>query len=308
MEKTRLEVEQQCVGKRLDVFVCEHMDISRSHIKNLIDSGNITINDKVKKSGEKLKLGDIVEIVELPPVVLDATPENLPIDIVYEDNDLLVINKQQGMVVHPANGNYEGTLVNALLYHIENLSTINGVIRPGIVHRLDKDTSGLLLVAKNDVAHKSLAKQIEEKSCHRHYIALVNGNLQKDSGRVETYIGRNPKDRKQMAVVDENNGKKAITNYFVLKRYIKYTLVEFVLETGRTHQIRVHSKHLSHPIVGDLTYGKASKEFKTNGQLLHAYKIEFSHPTTNKRLCFEIPLPTYFSQVVEKLDRQKQKY
>lgn len=296
-------VDEQSANKRLDVFLSEVLpDISRSHIKTLIEENKVLLNGKSKKSGEKLKAGDEI-FVEIPePKNLETVAQNLPIEIVYQDNDVAVINKAQGMVVHPANGNDDGTLVNALLYHLDNLSSINGVIRPGIVHRLDKDTSGLLLIAKNDIAHKSLASQIKQKTCKRHYLALVHGNFANDSGQIQTYIGRNPKDRKQMAVVDADKGKIAITNYYVQKRFKGYCLVEFVLQTGRTHQIRVHSKHLGHTIVGDEVYGHKDKNFKTNGQLLHAYKIEFSHPTTNERILLECPLPEYFIKALNKLE------
>ena len=296
-------VDEQNANKRLDVFLSEVLpDVSRSHIKTLIEEQKVLLNGKSKKSGEKLKIGDEI-VVEIPqPKALETVAQNLPIEIVYQDNDVAVINKAQGMVVHPANGNDDGTLVNALLYHLDNLSSINGVIRPGIVHRLDKDTSGLLLIAKNDVAHKSLANQIETKTCKRHYLALVHGNFANDTGTIQTYIGRNPKDRKQMAVVEQDKGKIAITNYFVQKRFKGYCLVEFVLQTGRTHQIRVHSKHLGHTIVGDEVYGHKDKNFKTNGQLLHAYKIEFSHPTTNERILLECPLPEYFIKALNKLE------
>ena len=296
-------VDEQNANKRLDVFLSEVLpDVSRSHIKTLIEEQKVLLNGKSKKSGEKLKIGDEI-VVEIPqPKALETVAQNLPIEIVYQDNDVAVINKAQGMVVHPANGNDDGTLVNALLYHLDNLSSINGVIRPGIVHRLDKDTSGLLLIAKNDIAHKSLANQIETKTCKRHYLALVHGNFANDTGTIQTYIGRNPKDRKQMAVVEQDKGKIAITNYFVQKRFKGYCLVEFVLQTGRTHQIRVHSKHLGHTIVGDEVYGHKDKNFKTNGQLLHAYKIEFSHPTTNERILLECPLPEYFIKALNKLE------
>lgn len=295
-------IEKDDEGKRLDIFVQEKMpDYSRSHIKNLIENEKILINNKSKKAGEKLKIGDQIIVSDFELKELDVSPENIDIDIVYEDDDLVVVNKKQGMVVHPANGNENGTLVNALLYHVKNLSGINGVIRPGIVHRLDKDTSGLLLIAKNDNAHKSLASQIETKSCHRHYLALVHGNVKQDSGTIETYIGRNPKDRKSMAVVDSLHGKKAITNYFVKQRFSSYTFVEYVLQTGRTHQIRVHSKYIGHSVVGDEVYGHKDKKFNLSGQLLHAYKIEFTQPTTGERITLECALPDYFTKVLAKI-------
>ena len=295
-------VEMGESGVRLDSFLCNKLgDYTRSHIKILIDESKVLLNDKHVKSGEKVKVGDVITVLMEEPKKLEVSPQNIKIEIVYEDDDLAVINKPKGMVVHPANGNDDGTLVNALLFHLENLSGINGVIRPGIVHRLDKDTSGLLLVAKNDKSHVHLAKQIEEKSCHRYYKALCYGNFKNDSGIIETGFGRNPKDRKQMAVFRLGEGKRALTKYNVLKRFGNYTFVEFVLETGRTHQIRVHSKYIGHTIIGDEVYGKKDKNFKTTGQLLHAYKIEFTQPTTNERLVFESDLPEEFMNALNKL-------
>ena len=296
----KVDIQQDDIGKRLDVFLQEKLNQSRSHIKNMIELDCVLHNGKVVKSGQKLKPNDIVEYQDLPQKQLDLSPQNIGIDIVYQDNDMAIINKPQGMVVHPAGGSESGTLVNALLFHLNDLSTINGVVRPGIVHRLDKNTSGLLVVAKNDKAHINLQKQIQTKTCHRHYIALCHGSFKQDNGTVTTYIGRSPKDRKQMAVCDASFGKLAITHYNVLKRYEGYTLVEFILETGRTHQIRVHCKHINHPIVGDDVYG-AKDKIKTNGQLLHAYKLELDQPTTNKRMSFEVPLPAYFEQILNKL-------
>lgn len=295
-------INESDANKRLDAFVLEHFEnLSRSHIKKLIENGDIVLNGKVVKAGEKLKTNDQI-VVNIPaPLELEVTAENIPIDIVYEDDDLAVINKAKGMVVHPANGNYNGTLVNALLFHLKNLSSINGVIRPGIVHRLDKDTSGLLLIAKNDNSHINLAKQIEEKSCHRYYKAICYGGFKQDNGKIETGFGRSLKDRKQMAAFPKGEGKLAVTNYSVLERFGKYSLVEFKLETGRTHQIRVHSKYISHPILGDEVYGVFDKNFKTNGQLLHAYKIEFTHPTTKQKMCFTAPLPDEFETILKKL-------
>jgi 23S rRNA pseudouridine1911/1915/1917 synthase len=263
----------------------------------------VLVNDKVQKAGFLIKNGDVVQISFSKEVLqLNAEAENIPLDVVYEDDDFAIINKPQGMVVHPAPGAYNHTLVNALIYHFDNLSSGSNDIRPGIVHRIDKDTSGLLVVAKNDKSHASLAEQIAEHSCFRHYQALLEGNLKQDTGTVETYIARNPNDRKQMAVADA--GKLAITHYRVLQRYDGYCLVEFVLETGRTHQIRVHSKHLGHPIVGDKTYGIKNQKFKLEGQLLHAYKLELTHPTTGKRMSFECELPDYFTNTLSKLKQR----
>lgn len=295
-------VEKQNEGERFDSFVCKIIGgSSRSHIKNQIENGQILLNGKVVKAGEKIKAGDMVVVHEEEPTTLEVVAENIPLNIVYEDGDLAVINKPKGMVVHPANGNHTGTLVNALLYNLKNLSSINGVIRPGIVHRLDKDTSGLLLVAKNDKAHISLAKQIETKTCHRYYLAICTGNIKNDEGRIETGFGRSLKDRKQMSVFPLGTGKNAITNYKVLERFGSHTLVEFKLDTGRTHQIRVHSKYIGHPIACDEVYGTKSKTFSANGQLLHAYKIEFTHPVTNKEMSFICEIPEDFQKALNKL-------
>lgn len=295
-----LEVQDLDEKIRLDVFLSAETGWTRSQIKLQIDAQKVLVNGKVQKAGFLVKNGDVVKISFSKEVLeLNAEAENIPLDIVYEDDDFAIINKPQGMVVHPAPGAYNHTLVNALLYYFENLSKGSGDIRPGIVHRIDKDTSGLLVVAKNDKAHASLAAQIAEHSCFRHYLALLEGNLKQDKGTVETFISRNPNDRKQMAV--SSQGKWAITHYNVLKRYTGNCLVEFVLETGRTHQIRVHSKYLGHPIVGDKTYGIKNQRFKLEGQLLHAYKLELTHPTTGKRMSFECELPDYFEKTLSKL-------
>lgn len=288
---------------RLDMFLANETGWTRSQIKLQIDAKKVLVNDKVQKAGFLIKNGDVVQISFSKEVLqLNAEAENIPLDVVYEDDDFAIINKPQGMVVHPAPGAYNHTLVNALIYHFDNLSSGSNDIRPGIVHRIDKDTSGLLVVAKNDKSHASLAEQIAEHSCFRHYQALLEGNLKQDTGTIETYIARNPNDRKQMAVADA--GKLAITHYRVLQRYEGYCLVEFVLETGRTHQIRVHSKHLGHPIVGDKTYGIKNQKFKLEGQLLHAYKLELTHPTTGKRMSFECELPDYFKSTLAKLKQR----
>ena len=298
-------VEQENVNKRLDNFVLEKIEnLSRSHIKNMIDNGIILCNNKLVKSGEKLKLGYEIKVLDEEVKSLDITPQELKFDIIYEDDDFAIINKPKGIVVHPAPGNYSNTLVNGLLFKLKNLSSINGVIRPGIVHRLDKDTSGLLVVAKNDKSHINLAKQIKEKTCHRYYIALCNGNFNKDEDTIKTGYGRNPKNRKQMTTFEIGTGKEAITSYKVLKRYGRYTLVEFKLFTGRTHQIRVHSKFIGHPVVMDELYGVKNSEFKTKGQLLHAYKLELKHPTTNRNMVFECDLPDDFKSVLKKLNNE----
>lgn len=288
---------------RLDVYLLEHLqDITRSAIKKLIEAGSITLNKKIVKAGTELRVGDEIEVVLPEPINTDVVPQDIPLDIVYQDDDLLVINKAQGMVVHPASGNYQGTLVNALLYCVDNLSSINGEIRPGIVHRLDKDTSGLMLVAKNDFAHNNLSQQISHKTCTREYLALLEGVVKKDEGEIITHIGRDSRDRKKMAVVPDMLGKEAITHYWVVHRYAHYTLVRFRLGTGRTHQIRVHAKHMGHPVVGDPIYNSSKNKFDLKGQLLHSCYIQFTQPHTNKSLSFESPLPKYFEQVLQKLD------
>ena len=286
--------------ERLDVFLANETGWTRSQIKIQIDGKRVLVNGAPQKAGFHVKNDDKLTL-SFSKDVFDskAEPENIPLDIVYEDSDFAIINKPQGMVVHPAPGAYNHTLVNALLFHFETLSNSNDYIRPGIVHRIDKDTSGLLVVAKNDKSHASLAAQIAEHSCFRHYLALLEGNLKQDDGTVETFISRDAKDRKMMAVSDR--GKVAITHYHVKERYNGYCLVEFVLETGRTHQIRVHSKYLGHPIVGDKTYGIKNQKFNLDGQLLHAYKLELTHPTTGKRMEFESQIPEYFSKVLNKL-------
>ena len=284
---------------RLDVFLTESTGWSRSQIKNQVDAGKVLVNGKKQKAGFLIKNGDEID-VKFSKEQMSAEPENISLNIVFEDDDIAIINKPQGMVVHPAPGSPNHTLVNALLFHFENLSSGSGDVRPGIVHRIDKDTSGLLVVAKNDKAHESLTKQIAEHSCFRHYLALVEGNVKNDSGIIDTFIGRSEKDRKVMAVINE--GKRAISRYYVTHRFGNYTLLEFVIETGRTHQIRVHSKYIGHPIVGDKTYGIAKQKFNLNGQLLHAFKLELTHPTTGKRMTFECELPDYFQKVLDKLN------
>lgn len=293
-------VQENEKDERLDKIVALHLkDLTRSHIKTLIDEGKILLNNKQVKAGEKLKFNQIISynFEDLKP--LDVVPENIDFEIVCEDGDLLVINKPQGLVVHPCSSTKDGTLVNGLLYRVKDLSGINGVMRPGIVHRLDKNTSGLMLVAKNDFSHKILAEQIKNKVCKRKYIALCEGIFKDDEGEITTYIERSKSDRKKMAVSDK--GKIAITDYKVITRYSNKTLVEFSLQTGRTHQIRVHCKEMHHPIVGDDVYGKPDKNLK--GQLLHSFYISFYHPRTNKQMEFSIPLPSYFEEYLTKLKK-----
>ncbi len=288
-------------NKRLDTFIAEELGgFSRSYVKQLIDDGLVLVNGNLAKASAKIKEGDVVEIT-LPEIKeTEILPQAIPIDIIYEDEAIAVINKPQGMVTHPAPGNYEGTLVNAIMYYIKDLSGINGELRPGIVHRLDKDTSGLLVVAKNDNAHRKLAEQIEKKIAKRKYIALCYGNIKQKSGVINTNIDRHKQDRKKMAV--SKMGRNAITEYKVLANYGKYTLVEATLQTGRTHQIRVHMKHIGFPVVGDSLYTKAKCEYNLKGQMLHAYNLGFFHPTTNEYMEFFAPLPKYFTQILEKLE------
>ena len=287
-------------SKRLDIFLLEKVEgVTRSRIKNLIDDKQVMVNGKFVKAGYLLKGNDIVDI-ELPePENNDVVAEEIPLDIIYQDNDFAIINKPKGMVVHPAVKNTKGTLVNALLYNIKDLSGINGVVRPGIVHRLDKDTSGLIVIAKNDFAHVELSKQIAKKECRRIYRAVLEGNLKQDSGEVITYMERSKKNRLKMAVSDK--GKLAHTIYIVLKHYSRFDYVEFELKTGRTHQIRVHSEHLHHPIVGDELYSAKHEKYYKYGQFLHAYKLILTHPTTKQEMKFFAPLPDYMQNFIDKL-------
>lgn len=289
---------------RLDIFLSEALSVTRSAAKKLIENDFVTVNGKIAKASREVSSGDLVEAQIPAPQKLDLTPQDIPLDIVYEDEDIAVINKPQGLTVHAGNGHLSGTLVNALLYRLKNLSSINGVVRPGIVHRIDKDTSGLLVVAKNDAAHLSLSEQIAEKTCSREYLALCDGIFKEDRGRVETYIGRCPSDRIKMAVVPQGKGKYAATNYEVVRRYAAgYTLVRFCLETGRTHQIRVHCRYLGHPITGDPVYGAKKQKFNLNGQLLHAFRLTLTHPRAGELMTFEAPLPDYFEAVLDKLEK-----
>lgn len=301
----KLSVDESGAGVRIDKFLSDTLDgFTRSGISKLIADGNVTVNAAQVSKNYKCRMNDNILIVVPDAVPLEVQAENIPLDIVYEDDDLLVVNKSKGMVVHPAAGNYSKTLVNALLYHCrDSLSGINGVIRPGIVHRIDKDTSGLLIVAKNDAAHLSLAEQIKEHSFHRAYQAVCYGNIKEDSGTVHQPIGRNPKDRKKMAVTDKNS-KDAVTHYEVLKRYGDFTHIKCILETGRTHQIRVHMAYIGHPLAGDPVYGPKKVIESLNGQCLHAGEIGFIHPRTGEYLEFRSGLPDYFTAFLNKLDKR----
>lgn len=302
MEQRLYIAENGC--KRLDLFLSEQSDeFTRSRLKRLIEDGGVTVNGAVvKKAGAEIKGGDTVVLTVPDAVEYTVKPENIPVDILYQDEDFAIVNKAQGMTVHIGNGNESGTLVNALLHALDSLSGIGGVMRPGIVHRIDKDTSGLLVVAKNDKAHVSLAKQIAEKSCHRSYYALLEGNLKDERGRIVTDIGRHPTDRLKMAVLPDGRGKLAITDFEKVAQFgTEYTLCRFILQTGRTHQIRVHAKHIGHPVACDPVYGYKKQKLGVNGQLLHAYQLELTHPTSGKRMTFNAPLPPVFKDILQKL-------
>lgn len=303
MELIELYVDEE-ENARLDSYLSSQLDeVSRTYIQKIIKDKCVSVNNLHKKASYLVKEGDMIK-VDLPaPKKLDLIAEDIPLEIIYEDEDVVIINKAQNIVVHPAPGNYTGTLVNALLYHIDSLSTINGIIRPGIVHRLDKDTSGLLIVAKNDFSHRQLSEQLKERKIHREYIALVNGLIKEDQGTINLPIGRDPKDRKKMTVISTNS-KEAITNYLVLERFQNYTLVQLRLETGRTHQIRVHLSHLKHSIVGDPVYSSGKNEFKVDKQLLHARKLGFIHPRSKVYMEFESGLPEVFNNVLNNLRRR----
>ncbi|MBQ7879955.1 MAG: RluA family pseudouridine synthase [Clostridia bacterium] len=293
--------------KRLDTFLSEQTDeFTRSRLKKMIEDGNAFVDGvAVTKAGAEVKAGAQVELTVPDAVEYAVQAENIPVDIVYQDADIAVVNKAKGMTVHAGNGNESGTLVNALLYALDSLSGIGGVLRPGIVHRIDKDTTGLLVVAKNDKAHVSLASQIAEKTCRRVYYALLEGNVKTDDGRIVTDIGRHPTDRTKMAVLKDGEGKIAITDYQVIARFGNdYTLCKFVLQTGRTHQIRVHAKHIGYPIVGDQTYGYKKQKLGVDGQLLHAAVLELTHPTSGQRMTFNAPMPPVFQEILDKLSKK----
>ena len=287
-------------GARIDVCLAAKLGVSRSNMQKLLEEGRVKRGDKVLKANYKVRAGEVYTVDIPEPEPIEAVPEDIPLDIIYEDDDVVVLNKARGMVVHPAPGNYTGTLVNALLHHCKNLSGINSAIRPGIVHRLDKDTSGIMIVAKNDAAHIALSQQIQSKTAVRTYLAVVRGNIKTDSGTIETQIARDKNDRKKMVVVKEG-GREAITDYEVLERFGKYTLVRCKLRTGRTHQIRVHMEYLGYPLVGDPKYSPMKTPFAIKGQALHSHTLEFTHPRTGERMKFEAPLPEDMHKIITRL-------
>lgn len=299
----RIVVDESNSNQRLDKFLSTYFnELSRSHIAKLIDDENCLVNKKIIKSSYKLKTGDVIEINIPEAKELEIEKEDIPLDIVYEDSDILIINKPQGMVVHPANGHFEHTLVNAILHHCHDLSGINGVMRPGIVHRIDKDTSGLICVAKNDKAHLSLAEQLKDHTMSRTYIALVKGVITENTGEINLPIGRDPHNRQKMAVT-RSNSKEAITYFKVLQRFSDHTLVECHLKTGRTHQIRVHLSYIGYPVEGDPLYsGRKYDTLYKNGQLLVAVGLRLIHPSSNQEMEFKIDLPDYFKEVISHLE------
>ena len=304
MECLEFQITAEQVGERLDSYLADNIDeASRAYLQKLIAQELVLVNKRAVKANYRLKLNDELT-VQLPDVEpLEIEPEDIALAIVYEDEDVLVVNKPQGMVVHPAHGHYSGTLVNALLYHCQDLSGINGKLRPGIVHRIDKDTSGLIMVAKNDLAHQSLAAQLQAHSVERAYIALAQGVIAEAAGIVDAPIGRHESDRKKMAVT-LNHSKEARTKYQVKKRFSQHTLIECRLETGRTHQIRVHMAYIGHPLVGDPLYGQRKNNLHFQGQALHAYLLGFLHPRTGERLSFQVPLPELFASELRRLERE----
>lgn len=291
-------------GRRLDQFLpsIRELNLSRSQAKKLIEDGFVTVNKQLSEPSYKIKLDDRIKISIPPPKEISARAENLPLNIVYEDKDLIVVNKRKGMVVHPAPGNYSGTLVNALLFHCGHLASLGAPLRPGIVHRLDKDTSGLMVVAKNDAAYLSLARQIKDRTVEKTYLALVHGRISNNAGMIEARIGRHPIHRKKMAVIEKTGrSREALTYYKVLERFKNYTLVEVKIKTGRTHQIRVHMNYIGHAVVGDPTYGKRREDFPVSGQLLHASKLGFIHPGSGKFVEFEAEPPAEMQEILQKI-------
>lgn len=290
-------------NKRLDKVLSElDNTLSRSMIQKLIEDGKILVNNKLQKQSYKVNTGDVISIEKIQPQEIDLKPQKIDIDVIYEDNDIIVVNKPKGLVVHPGNGNPDGTLVNAIMEKCKgSLSGIGGKIRPGIIHRIDKDTSGIIVIAKNDMAHINISNQIKNRETKKEYIALVRGIVQANEATIDMPIGRSLKDRKKMAVVE--NGKNAITNFKVIERFNGYTLLDINIETGRTHQIRVHMAEIGYPVVGDTVYSNGKNPFGVTGQMLHAKSIEFTHPTTKEKVKFEAELPQYFKDVIKKLKR-----
>ncbi|WP_294341605.1 RluA family pseudouridine synthase [uncultured Clostridium sp.] len=300
MKEERVVVSEQYNNSRLDKFLTTiFSDKSRSFFQNIIEENLVKVNDSVRKSNYKLKENDIVEVKFPDAIEGTIKPENIPIEILYEDDDIIIVNKVQGMIVHPAPGVYSGTLVNALLYHCKDLSGINGVVRPGIVHRIDKDTSGILVIAKNDFAHVKLSEDFKKHSITREYVAITEGVIKSDSGTIDKPLARDPKERIKIAIVE--GGRRAITHYFVEKRFKSNTMVRCTLETGRTHQIRVHMASIGHPLVGDPVYGYKKQKFKVNGQMLHAAKLGFIHPTKGTYMEFTSDVPKEFQKVLQAL-------
>lgn len=302
MEQISFPVDNEFENIRIDRFLAEMMrEQSRSYIQKLIKEGLVTVNNHSIKSNYKVQSDDLIQITVPEPEEPDILPENIPLDILYEDQDILIINKPKGMVVHPSAGHYSHTVVNAVMYHCkDNLSGINGVMRPGIVHRIDMDTTGAIVICKNDTAHQHLAEQLKDHSITRKYRAIVYGNFKEDTGTITGDIGRHPTDRKKMAIV-QRNGKPAVTHYQVLERFGSYTYIECRLETGRTHQIRVHMASKGHPLLGDTVYGPSRCPFVLQGQCLHAMTLGFQHPATGKYVEFEAPLPEYFTHLLQNL-------
>lgn len=302
MKSEKIIVEPDEEGSRIDKFLSDYFDnLTRSFIQNVIKNGNVSVNGKMAKSNHRLKEGDTI-FIEMPELkALSVTPEDINLDILYEDKDVIVVNKPQGMVVHPASGNYSGTLVNGLLYHCQDLSGINGILRPGIVHRIDKDTSGVIVAAKNDFAHALLSSQLKEHSMNRIYNCIVYGHFKEKEFTVNKPLGRDKKDRKKIAVISD--GREAISHFKVLEEYNGFSLLECKLETGRTHQIRVHLSSLSHPIVGDKVYGIHNEKFNLNGQLLHARVLGFNHPRSKIYMEFQAPFPDYFTEFLTRIKK-----
>ena len=289
---------------RLDKYLADTHDLSRSRVQQLVKEGRIMVDGKPVKGSFKLKKDQVIECDIPEDREIDVLPQDIPLDILYEDSDIIVVNKGKGMVVHPAPGVYEGTLVNALLYHCKDLSGINGYIRPGIVHRIDKDTTGCIVACKNDLAHESIARQLEDKTCHREYQAIVMGNIPHDDGLIDAPIGRDPRDRQRMTVT-EKNSREARTHFHVSERVYSATWVECALETGRTHQIRVHMRYINHPVMGDEKYGKPCRYMDTQGQVLHASDLTLVHPRTGETMHFHAPLPAYFEELLDILRKER---